>query len=208
MKWLLILLFSTTLFAKEPHPVAKVNAWLKDEKELTEGRFFKFASLATVDTSGNPHARMIEITSFTQKEGALFFTHEHTEKVSHLNGNPHASLNFYLPRTHRQLCIDGVVYQITQEEVEKAWKRMPRFMKLTFIGSHKGEPLESPDVLEKRKKELEKEYPDEIPCPSVFKGYRLQPERIIFFQVNRRSFASKEIALLKQDNWVCTRVCP
>ena len=120
MKLALILLCSLSLFAKQPHPVAKVGTWFKEEKERTEGRFFKLASLATVASDGRPHARMIEITNFNQAKGALFFTHEKTEKVSQLSYNPHASLNVYLPRTHRQLCIDGIVNQIPREEAEKA----------------------------------------------------------------------------------------
>ncbi|MCB1110271.1 MAG: pyridoxamine 5'-phosphate oxidase family protein [Chlamydiia bacterium] len=208
MKWIFLLLCSVTLFAKDPHPVTKVNAWFKEEKERTEGRFFKFASLATVDAEGNPHARMVEVTHFSKKKGALFFTHAQTEKVQHLSLNPHASLNFYLPHTHRQLCVDGVVHSVPQEEAEKAWEQMPRFMKLTFLSSRKGEPLESPEALEIRKKQLQTEYPKDIPCPSTFRGYHLKPERIIFFQVNRRSFPTKEVAHLDKEDWVCTQVEP
>ena len=208
MKFILILLCSFSLCAKQPHPVVKVGAWFKEEKERTEGRFFKFASLATVASDGKPHARMIEITHFNQTKGALFFTHEKTEKVSHLSYNPHASLNVYLPRTHRQLCIDGIVNQIPLEEAEKAWSRMPRFMKFTFMASNKGELLESQTILENRRKELEKEYPKEVPCPTEFRGYRLVPNRIIFFEVHHRSFPTKEIATLEQNEWICTAVEP
>lgn len=210
MKFIVIILCSFSLLAKEPHPVAKVNAWFQDEKELTEGRFFKFASLATVASDGRPRSRMIEVTNFSQEKGALFFTHDKTQKVKDLSFNPHASLNFYLPRTHRQLCIDGTVYQIPREEAEKAWKRMPRFMQITFICSNdKNEPLESQEVLELRKKELEKEYPKEIPCPSTFIGYRFKPDQIIFYEVHLRSFPKKEIALLDEKNeWVSIHVEP
>lgn len=208
MKLILVFLCSFSLFAKQPHPVAKVNAWFKDEKEQTEGRFFKFASLATVASDGKPHARMIEITNFNQAEGALFFTHEKTEKVTHLSYNPHASLNAYLPRTHRQLCIDGIVNQIPHEEAEKAWSRMPRFMQFTFIASDRGETLESQAILENRRKKLEKEYPEDVPCPAEFRGYRLVPNRIIFFEVHHRSFPTKEIATLEKNEWICTTVEP
>ena len=208
MRFILLFLCSFSLLAKELHPVAKVGAWFKDEKERTEGRFFKFASLATVASDGQPHARMIEIINFSQAKGALFFTHEKTEKVGHLSYNPHASLNVYLPRTHRQLCIDGIVNQIPRAEAEKAWGKMPRFMKFTFMASNKGELLKSQAILEYRRKGLEKEYPKEVPCPPEFRGYRLVPDRIIFFEVHRRSFPIKEIATLEQNEWICTAVEP
>ncbi|MCB1107430.1 MAG: pyridoxamine 5'-phosphate oxidase family protein [Chlamydiia bacterium] len=208
MKYLFLILCTFSLIGKEPHPTIKVNKWLSDEKELTEGRFFKLASLATVDSSGHPHSRIIEIIQFTQSKGALFFTHENTNKVKDLSYNPHTALNIYLPRTHRQMCIEGVVEPASFEEAEKAWKKMPRYMKVTFMCSKVGETLESQSILETRKKEIEKEYPTEIPCPPYFVGYYLKPKEIIFYESHHRSFPVKEIAILEKEEWISKLVEP
>lgn len=208
MKYFLVLLCSVALAAKELHPIAKANGWLNEEKERTEGRFFKFAALATVDADGNPHNRMIEITKLTQKEGAFFFTHAKTQIMAHLRSTPRASLNFYLPKTHRQMTMNGRVYQLSQNDAEKAWKRFPRFMQLIFITTNKDEPLGSAEILEKRKKIIDGEYPQEIPFPQTFVGFRLEPENITFYQMNHRSFPTKEIACLTNSQWVCTKVEP
>ncbi len=201
MKLLLFTLISFSLFAKDPNPIKKLNGWFKDEKARTEGRFFKLASLATVSSDGVPHSRIVEITSFNQKDGAQFFTHQNTRKVQDLNFNPHASLNIYLPRTKRQLSIEGVVTQIPREAAEKSWKKMPRYTKVIFLCSNKTGVIESQDILEKRKQDIEKEYPNEIPCPSSFIGYRLKPHEIIFFEMQHRSFPLKEVATLNKDAW-------
>lgn len=208
MKWIFLFLTSFALFAKEPHPISKVNLWCREEKELTEGRYFTFGTLASVSSAGRPHTRMIEVSHFDQEKGALFFTHKHTQKVEDYLFNPYASLTVWLPKTHRQLIIDGKVEEISRNEAEKSWKKMPRFMKLSFLASnHKGK-LESEEVLQKRKETLEKDFPNEIPIPETFIGYRLKPDQITFYQINFRSFPKKEVAILEEKDWVTALLEP
>lgn len=208
MKWLFLTLLSVSLFAKEPHPITKVNQWCSEEKELTEGRFFTFGTLSSVSSNGRPHSRTIEVSHFDKEKGALFFTHKHTQKVEDFLFNPYASLTVWLPKTHRQFIVDGKVEEISRGEAEKSWKKMPRFMKLTFLASnHKGK-LESEEILEKRKKALEKDLPKEIPMPETFVGYRLKPDQITFYQVNFRSFPKKEVATLEKNDWVTALLEP
>lgn len=201
MKWLFFLLLSYSIFAKEPHPITKVNQWCHEEKELTEGRFFIFGTLTSVSSSNRPHSRTMEVSHFDKEKGALFFTHKNTQKVEDFLFNPYASLTVWLPKTHRQFIIEGKVEEVSKEEGEKSWKKMPRYMKLSFLASnHKG-TLESEEVLEKRKRVLEEEFPKEIPMPETFLGYRLKPDQVTFYQVNVRSFPKKEVATLEKDDW-------
>lgn len=202
MKLLFFLLTTFTLFANESHPIITIKEWCKEEKALTEGSYFTFGTLATVSSSGMPHSRMIEVSHFDKNKGALFFTHKSTRKVIDLQFNPHASLNLWLPKTHRQVTLEGRVEEISSTEAEKSWKRMPRFMKLSFLASNHTGSLESDDILKERKEALEKELPKEIPMPATFVGYRLNPTEVIFYQVNHRSFPKKEVAILEKDNWI------
>jgi pyridoxamine 5'-phosphate oxidase len=208
MKWLFFILISFSLFAKEPHPMAKVNQWCQEEKTLTEGRYFIFGTLASVSSEGRPHTRMIEISHFDKQKGVLFFTHKHTQKVEDFLFNPHVSLTIWLPKTHRQLTIDGKVEEITSSEAEKGWKKMPRFMQLTFLASHHKGMLDAQETLKNRKEALEKEFPKEIPMPDTFIGYRLKGDQITFYQVNFRSFPKKEIAILEKNDWVTALLEP
>lgn len=204
----LLLCVAVTLCAKEQHPVKKVNQWFKEEKERTNGGFHKFATLATVSSDGHPHTRMIEIVGLSKEKGALFFTHKNTQKVAHLDHSPVAALNIWLPQTLRQVSIDGEVVQVSKSEAEKSWKQMPRFMKITFMASdHKGE-IESNDVLQERKKELEKLYPQEIPMPDSFVGYRIRPKTMIFYEIKPRNFPTKHVAHLESENWTICQVEP
>lgn len=210
MKKLIPLLFciAATLYAKEQHPITKVNAWFKEEQTRTTGTFHKFATLATVSRDGHPHTRMIELVGLNPQQGGLFFTHKNSEKVKHLEHSSHAALNIWLPQTHRQISIDGVVSQISEAEAEKSWNRMPRFMKITFMAStHQGE-ISSNEVLEERKKQLEELYPKEILMPGTFVGYRILPQKVIFYEIQSKSFPIKHIALIGSDDWSICQVEP
>ncbi|MCB1116371.1 MAG: pyridoxamine 5'-phosphate oxidase family protein [Chlamydiia bacterium] len=208
MKYLLLALFSFSLFAKEVHPIAKVNQWCKEEKEMTEGRHFIFGALASVSSDGRPHTRMMEISHFDKESGALFFAHKHSQKVEHFLFNPYASLTVYLPKTHRQFTLDGKVTEVSRSDAEKSWKKMPRYMQLTFLASNHKDPLASEEVLQQRKEALEKEFPKEIPLPDVFIGYRLKPDHMTFYQINHRSFPKKEVATCDKKNWITAQVEP
>lgn len=202
MKILFFLLATLTLFGKETHPIITINQWCKEEKGLTEGRYFTFGTLASVSSSGRPHTRMIEVSHFDKDKGVLFFTHKNTRKVSDFQFNPYASLNLWLPKTHRQITLEGKVEEISIIEAEKSWNRLPRFMKLSFLASNHTGKLESDEILEKRKGALKEAFPKEIPMPPTFIGYRLIPLEVIFFQLNHRSFPKKEIATLEDRGWI------
>lgn len=208
MKWLCLTLVPFSLIAKEPHPMTKVNQWCREEKERTEGQYFTYGMLASVSSDGRPHTRTIEVSHFDKEKGALFYTHKHTQKVEDFLFNPHASLTVWLSKTHRQFTLEGKVEEISEAEAEKGWKKMPRFMQLLFLASnHKGK-LESEVVLQKRKEELEKTYPKEIPFPETFIGYRLKPDLVTFYQVNFRSFPKKEVATFEKPGWITALLEP
>ena len=194
---------------KNEDPIKQVKTWFKEEKEKTEGRFFQFATLATTSADGQPHTRIIEMVRFNSKQGGLFFTHKNSAKVGHLSYNPKVALNIWLPKTLRQISMEGLTKEISSIESEKFWKQMPRFMQLTFLASsHCGGEIESLDILQRKKEKISELYKNEIPMPDTFIGYRIIPEKIIFFTVTLRDFPIKQIASLCNDHWEIALVAP
>lgn len=206
----LVCLFSSLIFlgAKTFHPVDKINEWLKEEHGTS--RSHVFATLATVDLSHQPYTRMVELTTINRKKGIVFFTHKKSSKVEHLRFNPHAALNIYLPKIESQISLKGNVSSLSVEKVAKAWKRMPKFMQISFLLSDHGRESVSLKELNKRKKELQSRYKKrEIPPPSAFVGYTFHPSEVIFFKVRKRNFPLKEIATLQaEENWTISLVDP
>lgn len=139
----------------------------------------------------------------SQKNGILFFTHRSTQKAAHLFLNPQAALNIWLPKTLRQISINGETKEISSRIAEKSWNRMPRYMKLTFMASEHEGVLTSPTILQERKEKLNDTYKGDIPMPDTFVGYRLIPEKVIFYEIKPRQFPEKELSILEGDKW-CT----
>jgi len=207
--FLLIFPFISMEATEKSNPIIKIKSWFEEEKQNSDRGFHRFATLSTVGQDGHPYSRMIEIVGMSQKNGILFFTHRNTDKAVQLAFNPFAALNIWLPKTLRQVSINGEVKEVPREIAEKSWKRMPRFMKLTFLSSeHKG-ILTSPDVLLERKAKLEEAYKeDDIPMPDAFVGFRLIPDRAIFYEIKPRHFPERELAQLEDGNWITCQLEP
>lgn len=201
MKWFFFLLATLPLFAKQIDPITTVKKWCKEERGLTEGRYLSLGVLASVSSNGTPHTRIMKISHFDKKKGALFFTHKNTRKWADFQLNPHASLTLWLPKTHRQITLEGKVEEVSRIEAEKYWKRMPRFMKISFLASSHTGTLESNTLLQKRQQTLKTDLSKEVPMPRAFVGYRLIPLEITFYQENHRAAAKKEIATLEKEGW-------
>lgn len=208
--FLFFLLPLVTLGAKENHnPILKTKHWFEEEKQKSDRGFHRFATLSTIGPDGHPYSRMIEIVGMSQKNGILFFTHRSTNKAQHLSVNPFAALNIWLPKTLRQVSINGSVKEVPHDIAQRSWKRMPRFMKITFLASeHKG-VLSSSDILEDRKAKLEEAYKErEIPMPESFVGYRLTPDQVVFYEIKPRNFPERELVELEGNEWVTCQLEP
>ncbi|MEM8728113.1 MAG: pyridoxamine 5'-phosphate oxidase family protein [Chlamydiota bacterium] len=208
MKLLFFLLVTVTLSGRESHPITTVKQWCKQEKVLTEGRYCVVGTLASVAASGMPHTRMIEISHLDKNKGALFFTRKSTRKAKDFETNPQASLNIWLPKTRRQVTLEGTVEEIPRTEAEKSWNRMPGFMKFSFLAPDRVEKLDSEAALQKSKEAPDKELLKEISMPDTFIGYRLIPEEIIFYQINHRSLPIKEAVVFGPRGWTVSAVDP
>lgn len=160
-----------------------------------------------MNEQNNPTTRLVELITFNEM-GGLFFTHGKSGKVAHLSRNPNAAMNLWLSSTHRQITMEGKVVPISREEAEMCWKRMPRNMQLTFLVSNHEEKIDSLDPLRTEKNKLDKEIDGEIPLPDIFVGYRLVPEKIIFFEVHFGDFADKEIAYRDDESWIMQKMQP
>jgi len=189
-------------------PAKKINKWFSEEKERTEGRFFRFATLSTLSPEGHPRTRMVEITPFHMEMGTKFFTHKNAKKVTDLICNPFAALNIYLPKTGRQISLEGYTRKIPFTEAEKSWNKMPKFIQLQFLASDHQGKIDSKDILEENLAKIKKEYVGKISMPESFIGYKFLPRRVIFYEINGRSFPNKELAEIEDDVWITSLLQP
>ncbi len=161
-------------------PIAQFGEWyeraLAVEKPLPHA-----VALATASRSGRPSARMVLLKSFDAR-GFVFFTNYRSRKGQELARNAHCTLLFYWGSLERQVRIEGRVTKVARRESEDYFATRPRGSQLSAWASPQSETVPGRLALEQRMSELAGRYPDQVPRPAHWGGYRLVPEAIEFWQ--------------------------
>ena len=168
-------------------------------------------ALCTATNDGKPSARMVLLKGLAES-GFVFYTNYRSRKARELDSNPFAALVFYWEPLERQVRVEGKVSRISAAESDEYFQTRPRESQLGAIASPQSEIIESRDVLEKRFRELEKEYQDEsqpVVRPDHWGGYRLKPERIEFWKGRPGRLHDRLLYELQADGkWRITRLAP
>lgn len=139
-------------------------------------------SLATATPDGKPSVRIVLLKAFDDR-GFTFFTNYDSEKGKHLEANPHAALNFFWPQLERQIRISGSVERTSREDSAAYFHSRPPGSRLGAWVSKQSEVIDSRQILDARLEQMEERFADgEIPLPPHWGGYRLDPDRIEFWQ--------------------------
>lgn len=165
-------------------------------------------TLATADKQGNPSARMVLLKG-VDNGGFVFFSHYEGPKGRHLTDNPVAALVFYWPHLERQVNVIGKVARITPEESVKYFTTRPRGSRLATWVSKQSVAVPDRNFLETKWHETEKRFPDDIPKPEYWGGYRLVPHQIEFWQ-GRPSRLHDRFLYTKEETgqWKIERLAP
>ena len=138
--------------------------------------------LATADREGQPSVRTVLLKGVDSR-GFIFFTNYSSRKGSELTDNPRAALVFYWPELERQVCVAGIVTQVSREESEAYFRTRPRASRIGAWASDQSAVVRGRDELEEKFREMEKRFAGkEIPIPANWGGYQLKPQRVEFWQ--------------------------
>ncbi len=139
-------------------------------------------TLATATPDGRPAARVVLLKGYDER-GFVFYTNRESRKGRELEGNPYCALVFYWGELERQVRIEGRAFRIPGEDSDAYYGSRPRGSQLGAWVSEQSRPVGDRGILEKRLWELEaKNEGYEIPRPSFWGGYRVEPEAIEFWQ--------------------------
>lgn len=161
-------------------PIAQFGEWyeraLAVEKPLPH-----VVALATATRGGRPSARMVLLKSFDAR-GFIFFTNYRSRKGQELARNGRGTLLFYWGSLERQVRIDGRVTKVSRRESDDYFATRPRGSQLSAWASPQSDTVPDRGMLEQRMSALARRYPDQVPRPAHWGGYRLTPEAIEFWQ--------------------------
>ena len=140
-------------------------------------------TLATVDSSGMPSARVVLLKDYS-KEGFCFFTNYESVKSIEIGKNPKAALVFHWEKPfHRQIRVRGEVEKLSAEKSNTYFQTRNRGSQIGAWSSPQSQEISDRSQLEKWVKQNEDRFVGQsVPCPEFWGGFILHPLSIEFWQ--------------------------
>jgi pyridoxamine 5'-phosphate oxidase len=189
-----------------PDPVKMFQLWLSEAAaaELYEPNAMV---VATVSSDGQPAARMVLLKGIDER-GFVFFTNLGSRKGRELLAQPRCSLLFPWHPLERQVRVDGVASLVSRDEVAAYFATRPRKSMLGAWASPQSQVVTGRDELSEAYAEAEARFPDEVPVPEGWGGFRVAAETIEFWQGRPGRMHDRLVYLRTPSGWRVERLAP
>lgn len=188
-------------------PFVRFQEWMA-AAEKTEPTDPNAMILATATPAGQPSSRAVLLKGFDQR-GFVFYTNMSSRKGEEIAANPQVALLFYWKSLGRQIRIEGIAESVTDAEADAYYASRARVSRLGAWASEQSRPLADRAVLEQRLAEAEQRYPEEIPRPAYWSGYRVPPTLFEFWQDMPFRLHDRTLYRLAADGaWMRSKLFP
>jgi pyridoxamine 5'-phosphate oxidase len=164
-------------------------------------------ALATASADGMPSVRLVLLKGIDSR-GVEFFTNYESRKGRELIANPRAALAVLWKPLQRQVRLEGAVEVLSPEESDAYFATRSRGSQLGAWASAQSEVIPDREFLEARWREVEARYPDEVPRPPHWGGFRLLPSMIEFWEGRPSRLHDREVFRRVEGEWVASRLSP
>lgn len=188
-------------------PLALFDAWF-DAAQQADMIEPSAMTLATVDASGRPSARIVLLKGF-DANGFRFYSNYRSRKGEALASNALAALVFWWQPLERQVRVEGTVHRLDASASDAYFARRSRGSRLGAHASPQSRVIAGRDDLDQRLHDMEARFAKrDVERPAHWGGYALAPEMIEFWQA-RRSRLHDRLRYQRRDGaWQIERLAP
>ena len=190
----------------DPDPLRALADWYEAAKEAGVHEP-EAMCLATADSRGRPSARMVLMRGLGPA-GVDFYTNHESRKATELGENPHAAICIYWDSLGRQVRLEGPVERLSREQSAEYFSARPRGSQLAAWASAQSSPLDTRDELLRRVEDLERAYPDVVPLPTFWGGFRLAPVAVEFWSAGEFRMHDRIAYGRDEAGWSRVRLSP
>ena len=164
-------------FADEP--IVQWQAWLAvaTAAQLEEPNAMVIATV----TAGQPRTRTV-LAKGVSEGGLEFYTNYRSQKGRALGDGGPISATFVWVPLHRQVTFVGFAAKVEPEESDAYFAVRPRDSQLGAWTSDQSSVIETRSVLTDRFHQFDSKFPDVVPRPPHWGGYRITPAEVEFWQ--------------------------
>jgi pyridoxamine 5'-phosphate oxidase len=188
-------------------PLEQFSAWYEHAKAAGVVEPEAMA-LATSTAEGVPSVRFVLLKGIDER-GVEFFTNYESRKAGELAANPRAAIAVLWKPLERQVRLEGAVEVLTPEESDEYFASRARVSQLGAWASRQSQAIPDREWLEHRVEEFGNEYPDTVPRPPHWGGFRLVPHAIEFWEGRPNRLHDREAFTRGADGaWHARRLSP
>ena len=188
-------------------PMAQFSHWFNQAKD-TSIPDPNAMILATVSKDGWPSQRTV-LLKYYDENGFVFFTNQKSRKAREIEENSRVNLHFIWLELERQISIQGEASMISTAESARYFITRPRDSQIAAWVSTQSKAISSRQLLLKGFSDMKAKFGrGDIPLPSFWGGYRVEPIAIEFWQGRKNRLHDRFLYKRQGEKWEIERLAP
>ena len=164
-------------------------------------------TLATVDESGRPSARIVLLKSLDAR-GFVFHTNYDSRKGRELTANARVALLFFWPELERQIRVEGTARTVSATESDDYFAARPRASRIGAWASPQSAPIPDREWLEASFAAANARFAADVPRPPNWGGVRVEPDQFEFWQGRESRLHDRLLWARAGSGWTLRRLAP